>query len=119
MEILWRSHINLATSIWQRDGSLSETCLEHAWAAADIVADTLSRSARPERTPRFQLVRVGLARAVWMLARADRAEARDILGRFPGLRSDLATLDRGDRVQDGPDRHYQWLEVDGADYILY
>jgi len=119
METLWRSHINLATSMWQRDGSLSETCLEHASAAAGIVVDTLSLSVDPERTPRFHLVQVGLARAAWILAQAERAETRDLLDRFPGLLSDLATLDRGGRVQDGPDRHYQWLEVNGADYILY
>lgn len=119
METLWRSHLNLATSIWQRDGFLSETCVEHARAAAAIVTDTLSRSSAPEQSPRFHLVRVGLARAAWMLAQADSAPLTDLLDRFPSLRSDMTTLDRGGRVQDGADRHYQWLEVDGAEYILY
>jgi hypothetical protein len=118
METLWRSHLNLATSVWQRDGFLSETCLEHAEAAAAILTDTLSQSA-PEESPRFHLVRVGLARTTWMLAQADSATSTDLFARFPSLRSDVTTLDRGGRVQDGADRHYQWLEVGGADYILY
>ena len=120
MEVLWRSHINLATALHAKYKAVTPSVHDHAAAALDILEDTLAPYSDPDLSPRFQLIRIGMANAVaFQCAAGDPAGVR-ILERFPRLRSHFSDPSVGRLAEEVPlPRHYQWLRVEGADYILY
>ncbi len=120
METLWRSHINLATALYRKAGGVSQSSHDHAVAALEIMQDTLSPYSQPDRSPRFEMLRVGMANAVWMLIATGDETGVTILDRYPRLRSHFQNPKTGELAAfDGTERHYQWLRVDDVDYILY
>ena len=120
METLWRSHINLATALRQKDGRVTQTGHDHALAALEIMQDSLSAHSDPERSPRFEMLRMGMASAVSMLLASGDDAGVAVLERYPRLRAHFLDPEAGVlAAHDGGPRHFQWLQVDGVDYILY
>lgn len=120
METLWRSHINLATALYRKEGQVSPTGRDHARAALEIMQDTLTIYPEPELAPRFYLLRVGMAAAAWMMLAAGDERGLALLEQFPSLRSHFADPEAGVLAPyDGAARYYQWLRVDDVDYALY
>lgn len=120
METLWRSHINLAAGLCRKEQAVSPTARDHAHAALEILQDTLSGYSEPERSPRFQMVQVGMAEAVWILLESEDEAGFAILERYPTLRTYFSDPAAGVLAPyDGGPRHYQWLRAGGVDYILY
>ncbi|HSK48761.1 MAG TPA: hypothetical protein VLA05_12305, partial [Coriobacteriia bacterium] len=120
METLWRSHINLAMSLCRKEGEPSMTACNHAVAAYEIMQETLAVYSEPERSPRFEMLRVGLAATAWMLIASGDEKGRAILERYPKLRLHFSDPEAGVLAPyDGSPRHYQWLRVDDVDYVLY
>jgi hypothetical protein len=120
METLWRSHINLATALYRRERRVTQSCHDHALAALEIMQDTLLVYSEPDRSPRFELLRVGMAAATWMLIATGDDTGKSVLERYPRLRSDFRDPEAGVlATYDGGERHYQWLRVDDVDYVLY
>jgi hypothetical protein len=120
METLWRSHINLASALYRSAGHVTQSSHDHAVAALEIMDDSLSAYSEPERSPRFAMLRIGLARVVWMLLAADDDIGHKLLERYPSLRSHFSNPEAGwlAPYKGGP-RHYQWLHVADVDYVLY
>ena len=120
METLWRSHINLAMALYQRDQQTSTTAHDHAVAALEIMQETLTSYSDPERSPRFRMLSVGLAEAVWILIATGDEVGFAVLEQYPSLRSRFNDPDAGVlKDYDGGDRHFQWLRVGNVDYVLY
>lgn len=120
METLWRSHLNLASALYRKAQQVTPSAHDHALAALEIMQDSLSPYSEPERSGRFEMLRVGLAAIVWMLvATGDDAGLR-MLERYPSLRAQFSDLEAGVLMPyDGGARHFQWLHVDDVDYVLY
>ncbi len=120
METLWRSHINLAMSLCRGREDVPPTARDHAVAAYDIMVETLAPFSEPERTPRFELLRIGMAAVAWMLLASGEDRGRAVLERYPSLRSHFSDPEAGVLApfEDGP-RHFQWLRVDEVNYVLY
>lgn len=120
METLWRSHINLAMSLCRKDGAPSPTACNHALAAYEIMQETLVPYSDPERSPRFEMLRIGMAATAWMLLASGDEKGRVILEQYPELRRQFSDPEAGVLAPwDGSPRHYQWLRVDDVDYVLY
>jgi hypothetical protein len=120
METLWRSHINLATAFARKDGEVGPTARDHAVAAYEIMQETLAVYSEPERSPRFEMLRIGMAATVWILLACGDEKGRAILEQYPTLRGDFSDPEAGILAPyDGGPRHYQWLRVDDVDYVLY
>jgi hypothetical protein len=120
METLWRSHINLATALLVAHGDVTPSVHDHASAALVILEDTLSSYSEPDRSPRFQLVRIGLANAVSILCRVGDPAGLRALERLPLLRTHFVDPTEGVLAADVPlPRHYQWLRTGTVDYVLY
>jgi hypothetical protein len=120
METLWRSHLNLATALYHKEDRVSSTVRDHALAALEIIEDTLSVYSEPERSPRFEMVRPGMAIAAWMMLAVGDARGRMLLERYPTLRSHFTDPEGGVlAAYEGGPRYYQWLRVDDVDYVLY
>jgi hypothetical protein len=120
METLWRSHINLAMSLCRKEGEVSQAACNHALAAYEIMRDTLAVYSEPERSPRFEMLRIGMAASAWMLLASGDEEGRAILEQYPELRRQFSDPETGVLAPyDGSPRHYQWLRVDDIDYVLY
>jgi hypothetical protein len=120
METLWRSHVNLATALCRKDGIVTQGAHDHAVAAVEIMQDTLAAYSEPDRSPRFELLRVGLARVAWMLLATGDEAGLAVLERYPRLRADFRDPEAGMlREYEGEPRHYQWLRVGDVDYVLY
>lgn len=120
METLWRSHINLAMALYRKEGQVSPTARDHALAALEIMQDTLVVYSEPERSPRFEMLRIGMAAATWMMLTAGDEKGRSLLEQYPSLRSHFTDPEAGVLAPyDGGPRHYQWLRVDDVDYVLY
>ncbi|HEX3909957.1 MAG TPA: AAA family ATPase [Solirubrobacteraceae bacterium] len=120
METLWRAHVNLATAMNQTPDAARTDVRNHAIAALEILAETLSPYPEPDRSPRFELVRVPLAQAVRLLRAVGDPEGPAALARYPALRSSFADeaceslrLEESDRVDQW------WLAVNGEPYYLY
>ena len=119
LETLWRAHLNLATSLARSDqpGTL---CCAHSVAALDLMGESLSAYSEPERSPRFEMLRVPLTRAVQFLLLGNHPNGDAAIRRFPSLAQSFA--------QDGMllapagwrgRRHYQRFEFDSYDYFAY
>ena len=120
METLWRSHLNLATALYRKEGRVSPTVRDHALAALEIIDDTLGVYSEPERSPRFEMVRPGMALTAWMMLAIGDARGPTLLERYPTLRSHFTDPEAGAlAAYDGSSRYYQWLRVDDVDYVLY
>jgi hypothetical protein len=120
METLWRSHINLAAALYQRERRISDTAHDHAVAALEIMQETLATYSEPESSPRFEMLSIGLAEAVWMLIATGDDTGVAILEQYPVLRSRFSDPEAGVLLAyDGGDRHFQWLRVADVDYVLY
>lgn len=120
METLWRSHLNLATALYRRDYKVTQIAHDHALEAAKIMEDSLSPYAEPDRSPRFELLRVGLAAAASMLIVSGDAAGTVLLERYPRLRAHFSDASAGVLAPyEGGERHYQWLRVGEGDYVLY
>ncbi|HEY0153145.1 MAG TPA: ATP-binding protein [Longimicrobium sp.] len=120
METLWRSHINLASSMYRR-GHDHQRVGEHARAAYEILSDTLSPYAEPETSHRFALIRVPLAQAIrFMLLAGDPAAIRG-LERFPTLQDCFATPFENGVLRDdrGGLPSEPWLREGEYDYVIY
>ena len=119
LETLWRAHLNLATSL-ARSNRPGIVCCEHSLAALDLMEESLSDYSEPERSPRFEMLRVPLTRAVQFLVLGDRPNGVAAIRRFPRLAQSFS--------QDGTlltpagwrgRRHYQRFEFDSDDYFTY
>jgi hypothetical protein len=120
MEVLWRSHINLAIALRSSRPKVTPTIHDHAAASLDIVSDTLATYSEPDTSPRFELLRIGMANAVSILIEAGDAAGTRALERFPRLRKHFSDVSTGQLLAEVPvPRHYQWLHADGWDYVLY
>jgi len=120
METLWRSHINCAIALRGYGRQVSAAAHDHAFAAAEIMQETLIAYPQPDKTPRFEVLRIGLANAVSILIAAGDNSGRRILERYPRLRSHLADPESGTlSPYDGGRRHFQWLRINDVDYVLY
>jgi hypothetical protein len=120
METLWRSHLNLANALYRTAGVVTESAHDHAIAAMEIMHDSLSTYSEPERSPRFQMLRVGIAAVVWMLIATGDEAGFGILEQYPTLRAHFSDPEKGVLAPyDGGPRHFQWLRVDDVDYVLY
>jgi hypothetical protein len=120
METLWRSHINLATALIRKDGPVGHSACDHALAAYSIMDETLGVYSQPERTPRFELLRTGMAAAASMLLAARDPRGDAILERYPSLRTHFSEPSTGMlAAYDGGPRHFQWLRIGEIDYVLY
>jgi tetratricopeptide (TPR) repeat protein len=120
METLWRAHINLATSLHRRSGRANEALRDHARAALEILEETLSPYPQPDRSARFELVRVPLAHAARFLVQMGDPQGFAALERYPSLRSCFQDPERGLLRQDrGGYRSHEWLNVGEWDYVIY
>jgi hypothetical protein len=120
METLWRSQINLAMARCRKDGKVSQAARDHALAALEIMQDTLVVYSEPEKSPRFEMVRLGMVAAAWVMLAAGDPRGRSLLEQYPPLRSHFTDPEAGILAPyDGGPRHYQWLRVDDVDYVLY
>ncbi|MGE5281790.1 MAG: AAA family ATPase [Chloroflexota bacterium] len=120
METLWRSHIDLATAMHRYGEPVGARVRDHATAAADIMEETLSHYARADASRRFDVLRSPLAQAARLLLLAEDERGAALLNRYPRLRESFASVDeRLLRRELGDERHYQWLWVGEAGYMLY
>jgi hypothetical protein len=107
-------------ALYQREHRISQTAHDHALAALEIMRDTLAVYSDPERSPRFEMLSVGLAGAVWMLIATEDDTGLAVLEQYPSLRSRFNDPAAGVlKAYDGGDRHFQWLRVGDVDYVLY
>jgi hypothetical protein len=121
METLWRAHINLATALHRSGDAVEGDVRDHAAAALEILEETLSVYPEPDRSARFELVRISLAQAVRFLQAAGDGAGRAVVDRYPALRtsfvdSELKAL--RDEEHEGW-RHEWWLRVAAEPYSLY
>jgi tetratricopeptide (TPR) repeat protein len=120
LESLWRAHINLATALHRREGSVTESVCAHARAAVEIMEETLSPYPQPDRSARFDLIRVPLAQGVRFLLVAGDVGGRAALMRYPGLRASFKDAQRGVLREDrGAFRSHEWLRIGDDDYVIY
>jgi hypothetical protein len=120
METLWRAHINLATSMHRREERVTESVRDHAQAALEIMEETLSSYPQPDRSARFNLIRVPLAQAVRFLIEAGDEAGSGALVRYPGLRNSFQEAQAGILREDrGAYRSHEWLRIGGEDYVIY
>ncbi len=120
METLWRSHLNLASALYRSAGVVTESAHDHAVAAMEIMQDSLASYSEPERSPRFQMLRVGMAAVVWMLIATGDEAGFGTLEQYPTLRAHFSDPEKGVLAPyEGGPRHFQWLRVDDVDYVLY
>jgi hypothetical protein len=119
-ETLWRAHINLATAIYQANEEITDEVRDHAHGALEFLDDTLAPYPDPDRSPRFDLVRVPLAQATRFLIAAGDDNGRAALVRYPELRKCFADIDTGELRRDpNVDRSHEWLCIEGEDYVIY
>jgi hypothetical protein len=120
METLWRAHIDLAMALYRKEGQVTQRARDHALAALEIMQDTLTPYSEPERSPRFEMLRVGMAGAVRILLAVGDEGGLVVLERYPALRSHFSDPERGVLAPyDGGPRFYQWLAVEDVDYAVY
>lgn len=120
METLWRAHINLATSLHRKNERATESLRDHARAALEILEETLSPYPQPDRSARFELVRIPLAHAVRFLIQLGDPLGFAALERYPSLRSCFQDPEHGILRQDrGRYRSHEWLNVEEWDYVIY
>jgi hypothetical protein len=120
METLWRSHLNLATSLHRRKGKFIETIRDHARATLHILQDTLSPYAEPDRSARFQWVRIPLAQAVRFLIESGDDAGPAALERYPALRRCFQDPERGVLQSDrGGFRSHEWVTIGQWDYVIF
>lgn len=120
METLWRSHIDMATAMHHRGEPAGAGVRDHATAAADIMEETLSHYAQADTSKRFDVLRFPLAQAARLLLLAEDERGVALLNRYPRLRTSFADVEgRLLRQEHSDERHYQWLWVDDAGYMLY
>src|SRR5262249_6573711 len=120
METLWRSHIDLATSLHRRDHRASEGVRDHARAALQILEETLTPYPRPDKSARFDLVRIPLAQAVRFLILFGDEAGLAALERYPSLRSCFQDPEHGILRQDrGGYRSHEWVRIADWDYVIY
>jgi hypothetical protein len=93
---------------------------QHAVAAYDILVETLTPYADPDRSPRFSLVRVPLAQIVRFLIEAGDPAGQDAFGRFPTLALVFSDPQRGILHPDrGGFKSHEWIRVGEYDYVIY
>jgi hypothetical protein len=120
METLWRSHINLATALHRRNPNAAETVRDHARSALEILEETLSPYPHPDRSTRFEWVRIPLAQAVRFLIQLGDERGLSTLERYPSLRSCFHDPERGILHADrGGYRNHEWLQLGELDYVIY
>ena len=119
METLWRSHINMATAMHRRGEPAGDRVRDHAMAAVDIMEETLSHYGQADISTRFDVLRFPLAQAARLLLLAEDERGITLLSRYPRLRASFADVEGRLLRQEGDERHYQWLWVDDAGYMLY
>jgi len=119
-ETLWRAHSNLASALHASGTATSDSIVDHARAALEILEESLSGYPQPERSPRFDLIRVPLAQVVSFLVEANDDAGRGTLMRYPGLRSSFQDPEAGVLRDDrGGYRSHEWLRVGREDYVIY
>jgi hypothetical protein len=120
METLWRSHINLATSLHRRNARAQETLRDHARAALEILEETLSSYPQPDKSARFALICIPLAHAVRFLIQLGDELGVGTLERYPSLRKCFQDLEHGILRKDrGGYKSHEWLNVEEWDYVIY
>ena len=120
METLWRSHINLAVALHEREAGIVPGARDHARAALEIMEDTLSPYAERDRSPRFRLLQVSMAQAVRLLVMAGDPAGVAVLERYPALRICFRDPEAGILLEDRGGAGHGWLvRVGAADYMLY
>jgi hypothetical protein len=120
LESLWRAHINLATALYRREGSVTERVCAHARAAVEIMEETLSPYPQPDRSARFDLIRVPLAQGVRFLIVVGDAAGQVALVHYPRLRASFKDAQRGVLREDrAAFRSHEWLRIDNDDYVIY
>lgn len=119
METLWRAHLNLASAI-DRAGGPAAKVAEHARAAYEIMANTLSPYPNPEKCSRLTWIRVPLAHAVRFLVAAGDPSGEQALARLPSLRDCFVKNDlRRLRPDRGGFSSHEWLHDGDYDFVLY
>jgi hypothetical protein len=120
METLWRAHVNLAVALHQKERKVTQTTRDHARAAVEIMEESLSAYSTPDRSARFDLVRVPLAQAVRILLIAKDETGTAALVRYPGLRPSFQDTQAGVLRDDrGAYRSHEWLRIGNDDYVIY
>jgi hypothetical protein len=120
METLWRAHINLATALYQRQGTVTASVRDHALAAFEIMEETLSPYPQPDRSARFQLLRMPLAHAVRFLILAADEAGPSALERYPALRRLFHDPRAGVLIDENGDQHtFGWLQTHRGAYMIY
>lgn len=120
METLWRAHVNLATALHRHGAPVDDEVHDHAVAAFRILEKTLSPYRHPDRSTRFELVRVPLAQAVRFLIAAGDPAGPDALERYPALRACFEDMRKGTLRDDrGGHTSHEWLRIGDDDYVIY
>lgn len=120
VETLWRAHIDLATAMHRHGEPIHAGVRQHALAASEIMEETMSSFAQPCDSMRFQVLRCALAQATRLLLLAGDDRGTALMERYPRLGECFEDLDhlvllRGENGH----RHYQWLPIETAGYMLY
>ena len=85
METLWRAHINLAMTLEQRADGLTQSVIDHARAAFEILDESLDAYPQPDLSARFGLVALPLAQVTRVLVATGFEDADAVLQRYPAL----------------------------------
>jgi hypothetical protein len=119
-ETLWRAHINLATSLYQGESSVTPQVRDHAAAALEIMEKSLAPYTHPDRTPRIRLLWSPLAQAVHFLIVSEDNAGIAALQKYPQLRTAFSVPSQGILREDrGGISSHEWIRVEGYDYVIF
>lgn len=119
METLWRSHLNLATALYQSEARVSDMARDHAVAALEIMSNSLT-SADPDQSPRFEALRIPMIHAVRFLLEVQDDAGMLALERYPALRAHFRDVSTGALAEgEPPPGGYTLIRLGDEDYILY
>jgi len=119
-ETLWRAQINLATSLYRREGLLNPAVVDHARSALNLMEESLSSYTHPDLSARIRLLWVPMAQAIRLLILGGDGLGRRALERYPALRGCFEDPDRGDLSTDrGGISSHEWIRVGEYDYVIF
>lgn len=120
METLWRAHINLAMTLEQRADGLTQSVIDHARAALEILDESLAPYPQPDLSARFGLVVLPLAQAARVLVAAGFEDADAVLQRYPALVrcfTDASLRELRDDL--GGYLSHEWIRAGSVDLVIY